>query len=81
MLRVAQRTRTVLPSRLEIDLARDRFELGEPRTTLEPFGPSGGGRKLRWIVRAKAGETATLRLWTEKAGRAEAAVTFGEERR
>jgi hypothetical protein len=45
---------------------------------LEPLGSSGQGRKLRWIVRAKAGSTATLSLWTEKAGEASATVTFGD---
>lgn len=81
VLRVARRTRTVLPSRAEVDLPRDRFELGEPSTALEPFGPAGGGRKLRWIVRAKAGETTTVRVRTEKAGTASATATFGEEPR
>lgn len=76
-LRVASRTRTVLPSRLEIDLPRDAFELGEPRTTLEPFGPSDG-RKLRFIVRATPGTEAAVRLWTEKAGRIETKFSFAE---
>ncbi|HYC76257.1 MAG TPA: M14 family zinc carboxypeptidase [Planctomycetota bacterium] len=75
-LRVGARTRARLPARVEIDLPRDRFELGEPRTQLEPFGPAGGGRKLRWIVRAAEGEEAVLRLVSPNAGAAAARIAF-----
>jgi hypothetical protein len=80
VLRVAQRTRTVLPSRLEIELPRDAFVLGEPRTMLEPFAP-GGGRKLRFVVRAAPGAEIELRLWTAKAGRATVKTIVSEEKR
>jgi hypothetical protein len=78
VLRIATRNRAVLPSRVVLDLPSGSFELGERRTMLEPLGSSGQGRKLRWIVRAPAGSTATLSLWTEKAGEVSATVTFGD---
>ena len=46
---------------------------------LEPLGPAGQGRKLRWIVRAAAGTKTTVTLWTERAGEASATVTFRRE--
>jgi Zinc carboxypeptidase len=78
VLRIGTRTRSVLPSRVVVDLPRESFELGERRTMLEPLGSSGQGRKLRWIVRAAPGTKATVTLWTEKAGEVSAPVTFGE---
>jgi hypothetical protein len=78
VLRIGTRTRAVLPSRIVVDLPVEAFELGERRTLLEPLGAAGQGRKLRWIVRAGAGTTAPVRLWTEKAGEAAADVTFTE---
>jgi hypothetical protein len=79
VLRMGTRTRAVLPSRVTVDLPRESFELGEPRTMLEPLGASGQGRKLRWIVRAAPRTNAMITLWTERAGQAAATVTFGEE--
>ena len=76
-LRVAQRTRTILPSRFEVDLPREAFVFGDPRTQLEPFGP-GAGRKLRFVVRAAAGTEVAVRVRTEKAGSAEAKVVIPE---
>ena len=62
-----------------VDLPRESFELGDRRTMLEPLGPAGQGRKLRWIVRAAAGTKTTVTLWTERAGEASATVTFRRE--
>jgi hypothetical protein len=76
VLRIGTRTRAVLPSRVVVDLPAESFELGERRTMLEPLGGAGQGRKLRWIVRAAPGTTATVTLWTEKAGEATATVKF-----
>jgi hypothetical protein len=78
VLRMGTRTRVVLPSRVVVDLPRESFELGDKRTMLEPLGPAGQGRKLRWIVRAAAGTKTTVTLWTERAGEASVTVTFGE---
>ncbi len=79
VFRIATRTRTVLPSRLTLDLPPDRFEAGDPRTMLEPLAGSGGGRKLRWVVRARAGEEIRIALWSEKAGAAQATLVAAED--
>jgi hypothetical protein len=78
VLRIGTRNRAVMPSRLLLDLPADAFVYGERRNILEPLGSAGQGRKVRWIVRAAAGTTASLTLWSEKAGEASASVSFQE---
>jgi hypothetical protein len=80
VLRIGTRNRAVLPSRVVVELPSQSFELGERRTLLEPLGPSGQGRELRWIVRAPAASSAALQLWSERAGSDSATVTFQEAR-
>lgn len=78
LLRMAGRNRAPLPSRVTLDLPRSVFEFGERRAQLETLGGSGGGRELRWVVRAAEGTECSLDVWTEKAGVATKKIVLKE---
>lgn len=77
-LRMAGRNRVPLPSRVTLDLPRESFEFGDRRTNLEMLRGGGGGRELRWVVRAPEGSAVKLDVWTEKAGVATSTIVMKE---
>ncbi len=67
--------RSVMPVRVTIDVAPGAILQGRALEKIDRLGRRGDHRKLRWVIRGKAGKTIRIRAVAEKAGVATAEVT------
>ncbi|RJP25987.1 MAG: hypothetical protein C4527_16140 [Candidatus Omnitrophota bacterium] len=72
-----ERTREVLPTRIEIDLPGEAFLAGGKRTMLGPIA-AGEVKEQRYIVKAEKEATATVRIISALAGCVERTIKFSE---
>ena len=76
---MGERNRRAKPTRLDLDLGpTEKITLvqGEKRHTWTRIEGGGGRREVKWLLQGPAGADVTLKLWSERAGDDERAVTL-----
>lgn len=76
---MGERNRRAKPTRLDLDLGPTQkitLVQGEKRHTWTRIEGGGGRREVKWLLQAPAGGDVTLKLWSERAGDDERAVTL-----
>ncbi len=73
-----ERTREILPTRLEIDLPNESILAGRKRTILGPL-EGGAATETHYLIKAKPGAQVKLEVISALAGRAECVIELNEE--
>ncbi len=69
--------RAVRPTMVQLQVAPESILSGHQKTNfVQSLTGSGGRQKFDWLIKGKAGDTLTLKVVSQKAGAAEAAVTL-----
>jgi hypothetical protein len=69
--------RAVKPTMVQLQVAPESILSGNQKTNFIPsLTGSGGRQKFDWLIKAKAGETLTLKVVSQKAGAAGQSVTL-----
>ncbi len=69
--------RAVRPTMVQLQVAPESILSGNQKTNfVQSLTGSGGRQKFDWLIKGKAGDTLTLKVVSQKAGAAEAAVTL-----
>ncbi len=74
-----ERTREVLPTRVEISCAKEHILAGEANARIGSLKGSGGMEEVRWVLHETPGKTITIRVISALAGMAERSLELKGE--